>query len=149
MTDSPITDSDRLDRIGRELKDIRGLLLSIISSIRDAESEIPEKMRRFMNYFHDVHDIKFLYDGHGQPAPPHLKDELERLDDRYRQLLKEMNLQGDAFEKVRRDMASDPDNKWNHTKLLGKPKTESTNATRPSDNVNDGVDESGADLDGG
>ena len=115
---------DELNRQSRELKTIRELLSSVVFAIRDAESEIPEKMRRFMNYMHDVHDVKYMYEELGHPVPQHLLRELERLDDRYRQLIKELHLDGGAFEKVRREMASDPENRFDHTRLLYPPKKE-------------------------
>ena len=110
--------------MSRELAAIRQLLVQVIGFARDAESEIPEKMRRFANYMHDVHDIKYMYEEHGVNPPQHVLREIERLDDRYRQLLKEMNLDGGVFEKVRRDMASDPENRYDHTRLLAKPNGE-------------------------
>lgn len=108
--------------VRRELGTIRQLLTSVITYIRDAESEVPEKMRRFMNYMHDVHDVKYMYEELGHPVPPHLARELERLDDRYRQLLTELNQEGGAFAKVRAEMAKDPANRWDHTRLLTPPK---------------------------
>ena len=117
---------DELNRQSRELKTIRELLSSVVFAIRDAESEIPEKMRRFMNYMHDVHDVKYMYEELGHPVPQHLLRELERLDDRYRQLIKELHLDGGAFEQVRRKMADDPENRFDHTRLLYPPKKEPT-----------------------
>jgi hypothetical protein len=109
-----------INRQSRELKDIRTLLSSVVNSIREAESEIPEKMRRFIMYMHDVHDIVNLYHEGGQSPPRHVLAEMERCDDRYRQLLEELHLDGGAFEKVRREMAKDPENRWDHTRLLTK-----------------------------
>jgi len=109
----------------QEMATIRQLLVSVVTSIRDAESEIPEKMRRFMNYMHDVHDVKFMYEELGHPIPEHLKHELQRCDDRYRQLLNELHLDGGVFEQVRRKMADDPENRWDHTRRLAAPKEKS------------------------
>ncbi len=117
-----------LNRIGQELAHIRRLLVEAIGYLRGAESEIPEKVRRFMNYMHDVHDVKYMYEELGQPVPQHLLRELERVDDRYRQILRDMHTDGGAFEKIRREMAADPENKWDHTRLLFKPRGE-TNET--------------------
>lgn len=111
-----------LNRIGRELKTIRELLVAVVAAIRDAESEIPEKMRRFMTYMHDIHDVKYMYETQGHVIPEHLAHELRRCDDRYRQLLDELHLDGGAFEKIRREMAKDPGNRWDHTRLLDKSK---------------------------
>ncbi len=107
-----------LERIARELTTIRQLASDAVNYIRNAESEIPEKMRRFMNYMHDAHDVKYMYEELGHTVPPHLLRELERLDDRYRQLLEEQHSDTGAFEKVRREMAKDPANRWDHTRLL-------------------------------
>jgi hypothetical protein len=111
-----------LNRLSRELTTIRTLVSDVVNYIREAESEVPEKMRRFMNYMHDAHDVKYMYEELGHVVPQHLLRELERLDDRYRQLLTEQNADGGAFEKVRREMASDPENRWDHTRLLTKQK---------------------------
>lgn len=106
----------------RELTTIRQLLSDVVNYIRDAESEIPEKYRRFVNAFHDVHDIRYMYHEEGTQCPPHVDEEIRRLDDRYRQILEKMNTDGGAFEKVRREMAADPNNRYDHTRLLTKPK---------------------------
>lgn len=75
-------------------------------------------------YMHDVHDIVNLYHEGGQVPPPHVIAEMERCDDRYRQILESLHADGGAFEKVRREMADDPNNRWDHTRLLTKPKGE-------------------------
>ena len=67
---------------------------------------------------HDVHDVKYMYEELGHKVPDHLLRELERLDDRYRQILKELNEEGSAFEQIRRKMAEDPENRWDHTRQL-------------------------------
>lgn len=113
--------NDLLLRIAKELKDIRAQLSVVLVSIKEAESEIPEKMRRFIMYMHDVHDISYLYESRGIPVPTHVVKELERCDDRYRQLLIELHMDGGTFERVRREMAKDPDNRWDHTRQLTKP----------------------------
>lgn len=117
MSDTP-SDSDRLDRIARELKQIRELVTSAVNSLREAESEIPEKMRRFANYFHDIVHIKGEYVTLGITPPKWIDEEMERCHDRFRQALKELHTDGGAFEKVRRKMAEDPENRYDHTRLL-------------------------------
>lgn len=109
-------------RIAREMKLVREMMVTVVTYMRDAESEVPEKMRRFIMYMHDVHDISYLYESRGLPVPGHVSRELERCDDRYRQLLVELHMDGGTFEKVRREMAKDPLNRWDHTRLLDKPK---------------------------
>lgn len=110
-----------LERVSRDMKAVREMLTQVLNKIIEAETEIPEKMRRFVMYMHDVHDISYLYEERGHPVPAHILRELERCDDRFRQLLKDLHLDGGAFEKIRREMANDPHNKWDHTRLLGKP----------------------------
>ena len=122
MSDPDQPNEVLLERIAREMKTTRELLSKVVFYISQAESEIPEKMRRFMNYMHDIHSIKFMYEEIGHVIPVHLREELERCDDRYRQLLKEAHTDGGTFEKVRREMASDPLNRWDHTRQLDKPK---------------------------
>jgi hypothetical protein len=111
-----------LNRMARELKTIREMMTTVITYIRDAEAEVPEKLRRFMNYMHDLHDIKYMYEELGHEVPKHQLREMERCDDRFRQLMEEGNAEGGAINKIRREMASDPENKWDHTRQLGKPK---------------------------
>lgn len=107
-----------LNRIAREMTTVRQLVSDVVNYARNAESEVPEFMRRFANYMHDLHDIKYMYEDLGHSVPQHLLQELERCDDRFRQLLAKLNTPGEAFEKVRREMAADPLNRWDHTKLL-------------------------------
>ncbi len=116
------SDSVYLERISKDMKIVRELLVKVVNYMVDAESEVPEKMRRFIMYMHDVHDIGHLYEERGLPVPQYIMRELERCDDRYRQLLDELHLDGGIFEKVRREMAKDPENKWDHTRQLSKPK---------------------------
>lgn len=111
-----------LRRMSDDMKIVRELLVKVVNYMVNAESEIPEKMRRFILYMHAVHDISYMYEERGIPVPDYIHREMERCDDRYRQLLKELNLDGGTFEKVRREMAEDPENRWDHTRLLSKPK---------------------------
>ena len=115
------TTDDDIRELRREMTTIRKLLGEVISYIRDAESEIPEKIRRFMNYMHDLHDIKYMYEELGHNVPEHHKREMERCDDRFRQIIAEQNMEGGAFSKIRREMAADPENRWDHTRQLPKP----------------------------
>lgn len=142
MTDEAI---NYLKRIADDMKLVRAMMTTVVTYMRDAESEIPEKMRRFIMYMHDVHDIKHLYEEHGQTPPIHVMREMERCDDRYRQLLKELHLDGGTFEKVRRQMAEDPENRWDHTRQLSKPK-ETANEARPEQS-SEGRSEGGTEAD--
>lgn len=111
-----------LERIAQDMKLVREMMSKVVNYMMDAESEIPEKMRRFIMYMHDVHDVSYMYEERGHQVPGHILREMERCDDRYRQLLDELHLDGGVFEKVRRDMAKDPLNRWDHTRQLEKPK---------------------------
>jgi len=118
--DPSLSEKDLLFRIARELTTIRQQMSKVLFAISEAESEVPEKMRRFIMYMHDMHDVKNLYDEHGLEVPAHVLREVERCDDRLRQLLTGLHTDGGAFEKVRREMANDPLNRWDHTRLLPK-----------------------------
>ncbi len=128
MTDKPevnlndLSEKGLLLRIAQELTMIRQHTTQVIMAIRDAEADIPEKYRRFVNAFHDVHDIKYMYEEHGQPVPEYIMSEIRRMDDRYRQILAGLNAEGGTFNKVRREMASDPANRHSHTLQLEKPR---------------------------
>jgi hypothetical protein len=118
----------QLERIAREMKVTRELTSKFVNAMVAAESEIEERIRRFVTYMHDIHHISYIYEEKGLPVPRWVFSEIERCDDRYRQLLKELHLDGGAFEKVRREMASDPDNRWDHTRLLFKPEEKTDEA---------------------
>lgn len=126
MTDEPselhVTDRDILLRIARELKSIREEVRTAITAMRGAEAEVSEKMRRFVMYWHDLHDILNIFEERGHQAPPYVLREMERCDDRFRQLLEEAHEAGGTFEKVKREMAADVHNRWDHTKALPTPK---------------------------
>lgn len=107
-----------LERIARETKEVRIMMQQVVKYMVDAESEIPERMRRFIMYMHDVHDVMYMYQEVGHEPPEHVKAEARRCDDRYRQILAEMHSDTGAFEKVRREMAGDKHNRWDHTRLL-------------------------------
>lgn len=107
-----------LKNIASDLRIIRAQNTEMLKFLRDAEVEVPESLRRFANYMHDVHDIKYMYEEHGMHPPKHVLEEIERLDDRYRQILKAHNTDGGAIERIRREMAGDADNRYDHTKQL-------------------------------
>ena len=106
--------------VRRELATLRELVGKVIFYITEAESEVSEKMRRFTMYMHDVHDITYMYEQRGLPIPDWINREMERCDDRFRQLLDEAHVEGNTFAKVRAKMADDPLNKWDHTRLITK-----------------------------
>jgi len=111
-------DNYYLKQMAADLRIIREGLGKVLLYMHDAEKEVSEKMRRFIMYMHDIHDIVFLYEERGLPCPTYIMREMERCDDRLRQLLKEAHTDGGTFEKVRREMAADKDNKWDHSREL-------------------------------
>ena len=119
-----------LQRIARELTTIRQHTTTVIGYVRDAEADVPERYRRFVNAFHDLHDIKYMYEEHGQPPPEYVLSEIRRMDDRYRQILEELNAEGGAFNKIRREMSKDPNNRYDHTKQLAAPKKDDEDEAR-------------------
>lgn len=120
MSEEQISDNVLLSRIARDMQTVKQMFTEVVFYMKEAEHEVSEKMRRFIMYMHDLHDVSYLYESRGLPVPPHVTAELERCDDRYRQLLEEANAPGGTFEKVRREMAKDVNNRWDHTRLLEK-----------------------------
>jgi glucan phosphorylase len=124
--DDSITDRDLLFRIARELQTLRQQANKALFAMGEAEKEVPEYMRRFANYFHDIVHIKGEYVTLGIQCPRWLDEEMERLHDRMRQALHDLHTDGGAFEQVRRKMAEHPvGNRYDHTRQLAKPNGES------------------------
>jgi hypothetical protein len=142
MNDS-VTEKDLLQRIARDIQGIKSQLAQVLTAIAEAESEVPEKMRRFMMYFHDLHDIRNTYIEHGLAPPAYVDREMERCDDRFRHLLEDQFSDTGAFEKVRQEMSQRAGNRWDHTRLLPK---ETKHETRPSDVKSNGIDQGGTET---
>ena len=132
-----------LAQMAQDMKVMRQQMSDIVNYIRDAEGEVTEKMRRFVMYMHDIHDAVNQHMELGLVVPDHILREAERCDDRLRQLLNEAHTDGGTFEKVRREMAKDPENRWDHTRRLMKPKG-TVNETRTGNIKSDGLNEAGA-----
>ena len=123
MADPKFSAEVYLERIAGDMKILREQLGKVITYMVDAESEVPEKMRRFVMYMHDMHDVKNMYQELGLEVPDYVMREVERCDDRLRQTLKEQHSEGGTFEKVRREMAKDTENRWDHTRQLERKPT--------------------------
>lgn len=150
LTDEQLRERDEgiplgvhLGRIAREMTMMRGMLTEVIKYMRDAEAEVPEYMRRFVMYMHDMHDVKHLYDEHGLDVPKHVLRAIEFCDDRLRILLERLHSDGGAFAKTRADTAKHhARNRWDHTKRLEHlPPQEVINETRPSTDEPNGLDQ--------
>lgn len=115
---------EELANVRRELATLRQLVVQVVSFVREAESEVPEKIRRFVNYMHDLQCITYMYEERGLAVPAYVLREMERCDDRYRQLLEELHFEGGTFAEVRAKMAGDPANRWDHTRRLTPPQKE-------------------------
>jgi len=111
-----------LQRIAREVTTTRKLVSEALAGMRKAEQEIPEFMRRFGNYFHDIVHIKGEYVTLGIHPPPWLDREMERCHDRMRQALELLHQDDEAFGRIRAEMAKDPLNRYDHTRQLQAPK---------------------------
>lgn len=119
-----------LERIARDTKTTRENISKFTyAMIEEAEKEVPESMRRYMNYMHDIHDVTYMYEERGIEVPRWILSEMERCDDRLRQMLQKLHANGGVFEKIRREMAEDVENRWDHTKQLSYLKKEKTDET--------------------
>jgi len=107
-----------LKNLAKDMQQIRSMLTEVVRYMKEAETEVSEKMRRFIMYMHDVHDIMHLYTENGHTVPEHVMREAERCDDRYRHLLEEANAPLGTFERVRREMTKRDGNRWDHSKIL-------------------------------
>jgi len=122
-------DETELKTVRQELVKIRQMLTDVTQYVRHAECEVPEEMRRFTMYMVDIHTIVHLYEERGLSAPDYVLREMERCDDRLRQLLLKHHTDGGTFEKVRREMAKDKENRWDHTRALCGPAKECCDET--------------------
>ena len=119
-----MSDDVFLERIAKELKHIREIMVEAANHDREAEAEIPNKIHRFVLYMHDIREISRMYQELGHSPPDYVVSELERCDDRLRHLLEDLHNDGGTFEQVRRDMASREGNRWDHTRAVCAPKKE-------------------------
>ena len=110
-----------LKSIRQELVKIRELVSKLVNHTTEAESEVPDKIHRFVLYMHDIREISNMYQTLGHTPPDYVVKELERCDDRLRHLLEDLHTDGGAFEKVRREMAAREGNRWDHTRALCSP----------------------------
>ena len=111
-------EDSNLANMARDIRELRSMLTQVLNAVTDAETEIPEKMRRFTMYYHDVKDFVDMYHSIGVPCPDYILREIERCDDRYRQMLEDLNKDLGAFERVRREMSKREGNRYDHTRLL-------------------------------
>jgi hypothetical protein len=120
-------DAANLANLARDMRAILLEIREVTRYMKDAESEIPEKARRFIMYYHDVHDIVWLYHENGQEPPDYLRKELERCSDRYRHIVEDLFGEDGTFERVRQEMTKRGGNRYDHSRIL--PKQEVVNET--------------------
>lgn len=119
MAEDPVQSSEvYLQRISRDIREMTLALREVVKYMKDAESEIPEKMRRFIMYFHDVHDIWWLYVQTGHEPPKHIRQEIERCADRYKHILDDLYADQGAFERVRQEMSKRAGNRYDHSRMV-------------------------------
>lgn len=96
------------------LKSIDAKLTMALRDLHSAEQEIPEYMRRFVTYYHDLMHIKWGYEEAGVPPPDHIMQESERAHDRMRLLVDRESSQGGKFHKIRQELHEEGGNRYNH-----------------------------------
>lgn len=123
-----------LKNLARDMQQLRTQVQVALNAMKEAESEVPESMRRFANYFHDVVHIKGEYVSLGLKAPEHIDREMERCDDRYRHLVDDGRApDGGWINKIREDMTKREGNRWDHSRLLPKQEKAHETGHRPLD----------------
>lgn len=105
---------EALDRNTEMLEKISSKLNLVLTAIDKAESEVPEYIRRFTMFYHDMVHINWRYEEMGLTVPPWIKGEMERAHDRLKHLLDAENNQGGAFHKIRQEMDKIEGNKYRH-----------------------------------
>jgi hypothetical protein len=116
-------DEANLKNLARDMRQILLEVREVTKYMKDAESEVPEKVRRFIMYFHDVHDMQNLYNELGLVPPKHIRQEIERCADRFKHILEDQyNTDKDGtFERVRQDMTERGGNRYDWKNALAKP----------------------------
>ena len=106
--------------ISRDIQQLRSMVTEVVNYMKNAESEVSERMRRFIMYFHDAHDVINFYHELGLQPPKWIVTEVERCADRYRHILEEeydVEKSG-TFERVRQKMTAAGGNRYNWDRLL-------------------------------
>ncbi len=79
--------------------------LDILIGYEDkADDEVPEYIRRFAMYYHDMLHIRVAYEEKGLPVPSFIADQVEYCHDRMELILAHENNQGGAFYKNRQEL---------------------------------------------
>jgi hypothetical protein len=102
------------DAILAELRKISDKLTSVLDAVARAESEVPEYMRRFVMYYHDIIHIREAHVQLGLDVPDHINHEIERVSDRMKQLVDMEHNQGGTFHRVMEDMKKIGGMKYKH-----------------------------------
>lgn len=134
-----------LKNIARDIQAMRSMLTEVIRYMKEAESEIPERIRRFIMYFHDVHDIQNLYHEFGITPPDYILREIERCSDRFKHILEDLYAEMGAFEKVRQEMSKRAGNRYDYSRQLSvhrRTEDETRNDTDTPSQSEGGTDES-------
>jgi hypothetical protein len=116
--------------MSRDIQQLRSQAQEALNAVKEAESEIPEKMRRFIMYFHDAHDILHLYHENGLEPPKWVQHEVERCADRFKHLVEDLHAPGETFDQVRKEMSTRGGNRYDWSKQLMAPPKEKIDETR-------------------
>lgn len=103
-----------LGLILKELQSLNAGLRTAITALEKAESEIPEHMRRFMMYMHDLVHVRWAYEEKGIMIPPYIDEAIEYAHDRLRVLIDRENQQGGAFDRGRQDLLAEGGMSFRH-----------------------------------
>lgn len=99
----PANDDLILEQLRMQTELLEKLVANValgLGALHKAEQEVPEHMRRFTMYFHDLHDVMNFYHEIGQDPPSYIKREVERCHDRMAHLIEDETNQGGTFHAV-------------------------------------------------
>lgn len=107
-----------LKRISDDMRAIRKDFRELFTYIHRAESRVPEDFRRLSMVFHDVHDCRNAYVEMGIPCPPYLDRVIELMSDAFKHAVEDLEAEGGAFHKARKDVVKRGDYRYDHNTPL-------------------------------
>jgi hypothetical protein len=104
-----------LKRISDDMSALRKDFDKLFTYINRAEQYVPEHFRRFAMAFHDVYHIRNAHSELGIPIPKHLDRAIELLSDKFKHVVDDLEAEGGAFNKTRKEVVERGDYQFDHS----------------------------------